>query len=176
MADWLDKILMSHNCCTPGLVWMHFEGVMLLLTSPKSACIVMWFISCSNEQHTKYETNYLELMAVVFPLSQLSSGLLWAVRKITRPLRVCRTWSTPHVCLAAPTKPEDLRSVTDWNNKFVFFSRTYMSTLSTLLYTLKLFLLHSGWRSTRRLHSVWLGHWWCHAPGHLGPGTISSLS
>lgn len=38
------------------------------------------------------------------------------------------------------------------------------------------FLLHclSGWRSTRRLYSVRPGHWWCHAPGYLGPGEMSS--
>lgn len=34
----------------------------------------------------------------------------------------------------------------------------------------------SGRRSTRRLHAVWLGHWWCHASGYLGPGKLSSLS
>lgn len=31
----------------------------------------------------------------------------------------------------------------------------------------------SGWRSTRRLHSVWSCHWWRHDPGYHGRGTIS---
>lgn len=39
-----------------------------------------------------------------------------------------------------------------------------MTSLTLLLHCL------SGWRSTRRLHSVWPGNWWCHAPGYLGPG------
>lgn len=37
-----------------------------------------------------------------------------------------------------------------------------------------LFCTLSGWRSTRRLHTVRSGHWWCHDPGYLGPGKISS--
>lgn len=39
-----------------------------------------------------------------------------------------------------------------------------------------LLLCVSGRRSPRRLHTVWLGHWWCHAPGYLGTGKLSSLS
>lgn len=42
--------------------------------------------------------------------------------------------------------------------------------LSSLLFCV------SGRRSPWRLHAVWLGHWWCHAPGYLGPGKLSSLS
>lgn len=56
------------------------------------------------------------------------------------------------------------------NVKYLTLANVHTASLSFLLHRL------SGRRSTRGLHSVRPGHWWCHAPGYLGPGKTSSLS